>query len=140
MAQDEVKYCAPSSEFADADLQTLGDAYNALSFELRLISQPKRTPEERAAQVARAAGLLAHASRAITPKLLMPGAPEYRIGDEPSAVSRAFGDWMLHLQRTSRYHTLRRAGQFVFGADGGLWTAGRNPSTATKRPWTLCAS
>ena len=124
MPQDLPKYHRPSDEFADADLKTLADACNRLSFELRLINQPKRTPEERAALVARAAGLLAHASRAITPQPLMPGAPEYRIGDEPAAVSRAFGDWMLHLQRTSRYHTLRRAAQFVLGADGMRWAGG----------------
>ena len=124
MSVDQPKYHAPSAEFADADLQTLGDACNALSFDLRLINQPKRTPEERAALVARVAGLLAHASRAITPKPMMPNAPEYRIGDAPGAVSRAFGEWMLHLQRTSRYHTLRRAAQFVLGADSTRWAGG----------------
>ncbi len=124
MARDEIKYHAPSSEFSDADLQTLGDACNALSFELRLINQPKRTPEERAALVARAAGLLAHASRAITPKPMMPGSPEYRVGNEPAAISQAFGNWMLQLQRTSRYHAMRRAGQFVFGPDGAPWSGG----------------
>lgn len=68
MAHDDIKYHAPSREFADADLQTLGDACNALSFELRLINQPARAPEERAALVECAAGLLFHASRAITPQ------------------------------------------------------------------------
>ena len=124
MSVEPPKYHAPSSEFADADLQTLGDACNALSFELRLISQPGRTPEERAALVARAAGLLFYASRAITPQPRMPGSPEYRIGDGSDAVSHAFGEWMLHLQRTSRYHTLRRAAQFVLGADGVRWAGG----------------
>lgn len=131
------KYQAPSPEFADADLQTLGDACNALSFELRLINQPARTPEERAALVARAAGLLFYASRAITPQPRMPGSPEYRIGDGSDAVSHAFGDWMLHLQRTSRFHTLRRAAQFVFGADGRLWNGG--PQAADSNEATMDA-
>ena len=113
MARDDIQFRAPSSEFADADLQTLGDACHALSFELRLLNQPKRTAEERAALVARAAGLLHHAATAITPQPLMPGAPEYRVGDGPDAISQAFGAWYQQLQRTVRYHVVRRAADYV---------------------------
>ena len=120
MPQDLPKYHRPSDEFADVDLTTLGDACYRLSFELRLIDQPTRSPEERAALVDRAAGLLMHASAAIMPKPLMPHSPEYplRYG---GSVAQAFGDWMELLQRTVRYHVMRRAANYVLGADAMLW-------------------
>jgi len=121
VAQDEPEYHRPSDEFANVDLTTLGEACYRLSFELRLIQQPTRTPEERAALVAKAAGLLIHASTAITPQPLMPHSPEHRLGDGENAIAHAFENWFRKLQRTVRYHVERRAADYVLGSEALHW-------------------
>lgn len=130
MTAELPKYRAPSGEFANTDLKTLGDACNALSFDLRMIEQPQGKPEERTELVARADGLLHHAARAITPQPLMPGAPEHRIGDGPDAIQVAFGSWMTRLLRTARYHVLLRAKHAVYGNDAAPAVGSPDVSTS----------
>ncbi|HYC63606.1 MAG TPA: hypothetical protein VEC14_02655, partial [Reyranellaceae bacterium] len=85
-----------------------------------LLTQRRRTAEERAALAQDCGHLLFAVARRIEPKDATPCEPEHA-ANRPHQFAKAFGDWAESELRSARFHVLQRAAEYVLGDQAVHW-------------------